>query len=124
MDKEDIIFVGVCDLAGHLRGKAFPAADLESRLRRGVGYTGSNIMMSAFGPIYDSPFGTEGDLALIPDPSTKVDVTFDGFAHERRSVPTSSNVDRHRGIPSPTMRTPSHRPLAGPALPPGNPARA
>ena len=51
MDKEDIIFVGVCDLAGHLRGKGFPAADLESRLRRGVGYTGSNIMMSAFGPI-------------------------------------------------------------------------
>ena len=83
MDKEDIIFVGVCDLAGHLRGKAFPAADLESRLRRGVGYTGSNIMMSAFGPIYDSPFGTEGDLALVPDPSTKVDVTFDGFAPER-----------------------------------------
>jgi len=83
MDKEDIIFVGVCDLAGHLRGKAFPAADLESRLRRGVGYTGSNIMMSAFGPIYDSPFGTEGDLALIPDPSTKVDVSFEGFASER-----------------------------------------
>jgi glutamine synthetase len=83
MDKEDIIFVGVCDLAAHLRGKAFPAADLESRLRRGVGYTGSNIMMSAFGPIYDSPFGTEGDLALIPDPSTKVDVTFEGFAPER-----------------------------------------
>jgi len=83
MDKEDVIFVGVCDLAGHLRGKAFPATDLESRLRRGVGYTGSNIMMSAFGPIYDSPFGTEGDLALIPDPSTKVDVTFEGFAPER-----------------------------------------
>jgi len=83
MDKEDVIFVGVCDLAGHMRGKAFPAADLESRLRRGVGYTGSNIMMSAFGPIYDSPFGTEGDLALIPDPSTKVDVAFEGFAPER-----------------------------------------
>jgi glutamine synthetase len=83
METEDVIFVGVCDLAGHLRGKAFPAADLESRLRKGVGYTGSNIMMSAFGPIYDSPFGTEGDLALIPDPTTKVDVNFDGFAPER-----------------------------------------
>jgi glutamine synthetase len=83
MHKEDVIFVGVCDLAGHMRGKAFPAADLESRLRRGMGYTGSNIMMSAFGPIYDSPFGTEGDLALIPDPSTQVDVSFEGFAPER-----------------------------------------
>ncbi len=78
MEHDDVIFVRVCDLAGHMRGKAFPAADLESRLRKGMGYTGGNIMMSAFGPIYDNPFGTVGDLALIPDPSTKVDVNFEG----------------------------------------------
>jgi glutamine synthetase len=83
MEHDDVIFVGVCDLAGHMRGKAFPAADLESRLRKGMGYTGGNIMMSAFGPIYDNPFGTVGDLTLIPDPSTKVDVDFEGFAPER-----------------------------------------
>jgi glutamine synthetase len=83
METEDLVFVGTCDLSGHLRGKAFPAADLESRLRKGMGYTGANIMMSAFGPIYDNPFGTIGDLTLIPDPSTKVDVTFAGFAPER-----------------------------------------
>jgi glutamine synthetase len=83
MEKEDVIFVGVCDLAGHLRGKAFPAVDLESRLRKGMGYTAANIMMSAFGPIYDNPFGTVGDLTLIPDPSTKVDVAFTDFAPER-----------------------------------------
>jgi glutamine synthetase len=83
MQREDLIFVGTCDLAGHLRGKAFPAADLEGRLRKGMGYTGANIMMSAFGPIYDNPFGTIGDLVLIPDPSTKVDVDFAGFASER-----------------------------------------
>lgn len=83
MEREDLIFVGVCDLAGHLRGKAFPAKDLESRLRKGMGYTAANIMMSAFGPIYDNPFGTAGDLALIPDPSTRVDVEFEGFAPER-----------------------------------------
>ncbi len=62
MEKEDLIFVGVCDLSGHVRGKAFPAADLEARLRKGMGYTGANIMMSAFGPIYDNMFGTVGDL--------------------------------------------------------------
>jgi len=83
MEKEDLIFVGVCDLSGHVRGKAFPAGDLESRLRKGMGYTGANIMMSAFGPIQDNPFGTIGDLALIPDPSTKVDVEFAGCAPER-----------------------------------------
>ena len=83
LQREDVVFVGVCDLAGHMRGKAFPLVDLESRLRRGVGYTGANIMMSAFGPIHDNPFGTMGELALIPDRSTRVDVEFMGSAAER-----------------------------------------
>ena len=61
------VFVGTCDLAGLVRGKGFPAAELASRLKKGVGLTHSNIMMSPFGPIYDTPFGTEGDLMLVPD---------------------------------------------------------
>jgi glutamine synthetase len=41
-------------------------------------------MMSAFGPILDTPFGTEGEVMLVPDPSTKVEVAFDdGGAAER-----------------------------------------
>ena len=83
LQKEEVVFVGVCDLAGHLRGKAFPLVELESRLQRGVGYTGANIMLSAFGPIHDNPFGTIGDLALIPDRSTRVEVEFTGSAAER-----------------------------------------
>src|SRR6516225_7600289 len=83
MEKEDVIFVGVCDLSGHMRGKAFPAREVNARLRKGMGYTGANIMMSAFGPIYDNPFGTIGDLTLVPDASTKVDVEFAGHAGER-----------------------------------------
>lgn len=77
MLREDLIFVATCDLAGLLRGKAFPAADIARRLRCGVGFTHSNIMMSAFGPIYATPFGTEGDLMLAPDASVKVQVPFD-----------------------------------------------
>jgi glutamine synthetase len=56
VQREPLIFVGTCDLAGIVRGKGFPAADLPARLRNGVGLTHSNIMMSAFGPIYDTPF--------------------------------------------------------------------
>jgi glutamine synthetase len=39
-------------------------------------------MMSCFGPIYETPFGTQGDLMLVPDPETKVEVEFgeDGTA--------------------------------------------
>ncbi len=82
MDREGLIFFGISDLAGHFRGKGFPAADLAARLAKGVGMTGSNIMMSAFGPIYETPFGTEGDLVLIADPTTKVEVPFGQSATE------------------------------------------
>src|SRR5438309_11174151 len=82
MDREGLVFFGISDLAAHFRGKGFPAADLAARLAKGVGLTGSNIMMSAFGPIYETPFGTEGDLVLMADPTTKVDVAFAPTAAE------------------------------------------
>lgn len=84
MKTEPLVFVGLCDLAGLVRGKGFPAEELPARMRKGVGFTHSNIMMSAFGPIYETPFGTEGDLMLVPDASTKVEVEFgDDGAAER-----------------------------------------
>lgn len=82
MHQEELVFVGICDLAGLVRGKGFPAIELERRLRQGVGLTGSNIMISAFGPIFSSPFGTLGDLVMAPDPSTAVQVPFDDGAAE------------------------------------------
>ncbi|GBQ69332.1 glutamine synthetase [Ameyamaea chiangmaiensis NBRC 103196] len=66
---EHLIFAGTSDLAGLVRGKGFPARDLDDRRATGVGYTASNIMLSAFGPIYKTPFGTTGDLMLVPDPA-------------------------------------------------------
>ncbi len=77
MIREPLVFVGTCDLAGLVRGKGFPAEELQTRLRKGVGLTHSNIMMSPFGPIYDTPFGTRGDLMLVPDASTRVEVILD-----------------------------------------------
>jgi glutamine synthetase len=76
MQREKLIFCGTSDLAGHLRGKAFPAADWDARAVRGMGMPPANIMLSAFGPILATPFGTAGDVALVPDPSTRVDVWF------------------------------------------------
>ena len=76
IEREPLVFAAICDLAGQVRGKAFPLADLESRMRTGVGYTHSNIMMSAFGPIHETPFGTAGDLMLVPDPHAGVEVAF------------------------------------------------
>jgi glutamine synthetase len=70
MTPERLVFVGTSDLAGLLRGKSFPLAEMSSRLVRGVGITHSNLLLSVFGPIYDTPFGTAGDLVLVPDPAT------------------------------------------------------
>ena len=78
MHREPIIFVGTSDLSGHFRGKSFPAAQLPSRLERGVGLAPTNLFLSAFGPIHMTPFGTLGEVFLIPDPGTRVDVPFEG----------------------------------------------
>ena len=82
MQREQIIFVGTSDFSGHFRGKSFPAADLPARLERGVGLAPTNLFLSAFGPIHMTPFGTQGEVFLIPDPTTRVSVPFDGGAAE------------------------------------------
>ena len=37
MKTEPLVFVGVCDWAGLVRGKAFPDADIGVRLKKGIG---------------------------------------------------------------------------------------
>lgn len=93
MKTEPLIFAGVCDWAGIVRGKAFPAADLETRLRKGVGLATTNIMMSCFGPVYTTPFGTAGDLIIRPDPATKVEVPFEDGTAERFYLGDITNTD-------------------------------
>ena len=76
MLREELIFVGTCDIAGHVRGKGFPAREIQARRRKGVGWTHSNLMQTAFGPILDTPFGTGGDLMIVPDPAAEERVDF------------------------------------------------
>lgn len=71
-----LIFAATCDLAGKVRGKAFPEDQLEKRLKRGVGWTPTNVQINCFDGIADSPFGALGDLLLIPDIDAQVDVQF------------------------------------------------
>ena len=83
MIREELVFVATCDISGHVRGKGFPARELPARLTKGIGWTGSNLMMSPAGPIWDTPFGTAGDLMIVPDPAAEVRVDFaDGSAIE------------------------------------------
>ncbi len=66
---DQIIMACCCDIAGQVRGKGFPESDLPNRLKRGVGWTPTNVMITCFDVIADGPFGALGDLALVPDPN-------------------------------------------------------
>lgn len=80
LTREQIVFVGTSDLSGHFRGKSFPEADLPARLARGVALSPTNLFFSALGPVQSTPFGTQGEVLLVPDPATRVSVPFDGAA--------------------------------------------
>jgi glutamine synthetase len=71
-----LIFAATCDLAGKVRGKAFPADQLEKRLKRGVGWTPTNVQITCFDAIAETPFGALGDLLLVPDAAADVRVAF------------------------------------------------
>jgi glutamine synthetase len=72
-----------CDFAGQIRGKGFPARDLQERWSKGVGWTPTNIMINCFGSIPATPWGASGDLVLRPDPAGEVKLDFgDGTAAE------------------------------------------
>jgi glutamine synthetase len=76
LDNESLIFACCSDLAGQVRGKAFPARQLEKRMRRGIGWTPTNVQITCFDNIAESPFGSLGDLLLIPDSNASVNVFY------------------------------------------------
>src|SRR4051794_23699973 len=63
------------DLSGLSRGRAVPARDLERRLVTGVGWVPADQAITALGPLAEpNPWGSLGDLRLIPDPVTRTRV--------------------------------------------------
>ncbi len=74
---EELTFVCCSDVAGKVRGKSFPSSDLKKRLKRGVGWTPTNVQITCFDAIADSRYGSFGDLVMIPDADTSVRLDFD-----------------------------------------------
>jgi glutamine synthetase len=92
--REPIVMICTCEIAGRVRGKGFPVKELPSRITRGVGWVPTNTMISAFGPIYATPFGTTGDLILVPDREVEVNVDFgDDSAPEHFFLGDIKNLD-------------------------------
>lgn len=84
MLREPLTMFCYTDLSGAVRGKGFPSRLLDKRLRGGIGWTPTNLMFTALGTIAESAWGSFGDLTLMPDPDTRVEVDFgDGTPAER-----------------------------------------
>jgi glutamine synthetase len=61
------------DLSAISRGRSFALPELAERLPVGVGWVPANAGLTAFGGIADpNPWGSVGDVRLLPDPETEV----------------------------------------------------
>lgn len=86
MRREEMMVACCGDLSGKVRGKAFPVSQFDKRLKRGVGWTPTNVQITCFDAIADSPFGSLGDLVLIPDPATRVSIESEAGAPNENFV--------------------------------------
>lgn len=76
MRHESLIMACCSDMAGQVRGKAFRAGDFDRRCAEGIGWCPAQAAMIASDTIVANPFGSVGDILLMPDPSTRVGVDF------------------------------------------------
>jgi glutamine synthetase len=75
MPADELVMFLHTDLSAISRGRAVPASELEKRLRAGVGWVPANAALTPFGPVADpNPWGSVGDVRLLPDPDTAVRV--------------------------------------------------
>jgi glutamine synthetase len=63
------------DVSGLNRGRAVPVRELERRLATGVGWVPADQAITVLGPLAEpNPWGSLGDLRLVPDPATRTRV--------------------------------------------------
>ena len=75
MRGEELVGFLHADISGLLRGRSVPAAELEERLGIGVGWVPADQALTPFGPIAEpNPWGSAGDLRLLPDRDSAVRV--------------------------------------------------
>lgn len=84
MIRDPLIFAAISELTGKMRGKAFPASQLDKRTASGIGWVPTNALITCFDTIADTPFGSLGDLSIMPDRDATYSIDFeDGTPPER-----------------------------------------
>jgi glutamine synthetase len=71
----ELVALVCCDLGSIVRGRSLPTAQLGARLQAGVGWVPANMSITPLGTVAErTPFGSTGDLRLLPDAETQVRV--------------------------------------------------
>jgi glutamine synthetase len=71
----ELVALVCCDLGSIVRGRSLPTAQLGARLQAGVGWVPANLSITPLGSLAeDTPFGSVGDLRLLPDAETQLRV--------------------------------------------------
>lgn len=75
MNATELVALVCCDLGSIVRGRAVLSTELEEHLRAGIGWVPANHALTPLGPVAEpNPFGSTGDLRLLPDAGTRVRV--------------------------------------------------
>jgi glutamine synthetase len=71
----ELIALVCCDLGSIVRGRSVFSAELDEHLQAGVSWVPANHALTPLGPVAEpNPFGSTGDLRLLPDVDTRVRV--------------------------------------------------
>jgi len=71
----ELVALVCCDLGAIVRGRSVFLSELDRQLEAGVGWVPANQALTPLGPVAEpNPFGSTGDLRLLPDPATHVRV--------------------------------------------------
>jgi glutamine synthetase len=77
----ELVALVCCDLGSIVRGRSVFSADLGEHLQTGVGWVPANHSLTPLGPVAEpNPFGSTGDLRLMPDAETRILVRADDKA--------------------------------------------
>ena len=75
MSSGELLALVCCDLAAVVRGRALFSSALDAHLAQGVGWVPANHALTPMGPVAEpNPFGSTGDLRLLPAVETRVRV--------------------------------------------------
>ena len=78
MSPGELVALVCCDLGAIVRGRSLFSSELDAHLQQGVGWVPANHSLTPLGPVAEpNPFGSTGDLRLLPDPATRVRVEGD-----------------------------------------------